>query len=137
MNMVLFNYRSLSCSTSHFQLYVFCQILWLYTLGILHFFDFMCNQINFKTHLINFVNISFFSFVEISSAWFKSWLHFKEPKFDHNFFPWDYLWDWWRLEKNMDNTFHWWWRRMHMLATNVDPKGLELQCQNFVTIIWF
>jgi len=37
------------------------------------------------TYLMNFVDSSFFSFVEIPSAWFKSWLPFKESKFDHNF----------------------------------------------------
>ncbi len=48
--------------------------------------------------------LSFFSFVKISSARFISWLHFKKPKFDHNFFPWDCLWEWWWLEANVDNT---------------------------------
>ncbi len=79
------------------------------------------------------VDISFFSFVVLPGAWFKSRLHFKAPKFDHNFFPWD----WWWLEANMDNTPHWWQRKMCMLATNVDCEGLEWQCQNFVIIIWF
>jgi hypothetical protein len=39
----------------------------LYTLRILHFFDFMYNQIIFKTYLVNHVDI-YFSFAEIPSA---------------------------------------------------------------------
>jgi hypothetical protein len=92
MNMVLFNsliiflfYFTFSINYIYFVKYCDC-IFHESCISLI-----LCTIKLFSRFILNLVVISF-SFAKIFGALFKSYLHFKEPKFDHNFFSWDCLW---------------------------------------------